>query len=57
MPTGVYGGGPDLTRRLAERHNTITHWPEGNPGNHFVAMEVPGAHAADIRAFFSPLRR
>jgi epoxide hydrolase len=55
VPTGVYSGGPALFRRLAERHNTIVHWPEDNPGNHFVAMEEPGAHAADIRAFFHGL--
>ncbi|WP_207921427.1 hypothetical protein [Micromonospora sp. KC721] len=56
MPSGVYGGGSALMRRLAERDNTIIHWPEGNPGGHFVAMEVPEAHAADIRAFFGKLR-
>ncbi|MEV4533999.1 epoxide hydrolase family protein [Asanoa sp. NPDC049518] len=55
VPSGVYGGGSPLMRRLAERDNTIVHWPEGNPGNHFVAMEQPHAHAADIRAFFSGL--
>src|SRR5690606_7187156 len=53
VPTGVYGGGPELCRRLVERNNIITHWPEDNPGDHFVAMEVPEAHAADIRAFFA----
>ncbi|WP_089243717.1 epoxide hydrolase family protein [Asanoa hainanensis] len=56
VPSGVYGGGSPLMRRLAERDNTIVHWPEGNPGNHFVAMEQPRAHAADIRAFFSAFR-
>ncbi|MDO3705498.1 epoxide hydrolase [Micromonospora sp. C28SCA-DRY-2] len=56
VPSGVYGGGPALVRRLAERHNRIIHWPEGNPGGHFVAMEVPHAHAADIRTFFGKLR-
>ncbi|MGK5521477.1 epoxide hydrolase family protein [Micromonospora sp. URMC 107] len=56
VPSGVYGGGPPLFRRLAERHNKIIHWPEGNPGGHFVAMEEPRAHAADIRAFFGKLR-
>ncbi|WP_173085085.1 epoxide hydrolase family protein [Phytohabitans rumicis] len=52
VPSGVYGGGPALFRRLADKHNTIVHWPEGNPGGHFVAMEEPVAHAADIKAFF-----
>ncbi|MGW4502426.1 epoxide hydrolase family protein [Micromonospora sp. NPDC004336] len=56
VPSGVYGGGSALMRRLAERDNTIVHWPQGNPGGHFVAMEEPLAHAADIRAFFAKLR-
>lgn len=55
VPTGVYHGSPGI-RRLAERQNKIIHWSEGNPGNHFVAMEVPDAHAADIRAFFDKVR-
>lgn len=55
VPTGVYGGGSPLMRTLAERDNKITHWPEGNPGNHFVAMEQPEAHVADIRTFFADL--
>ncbi|MEV0433399.1 epoxide hydrolase [Nocardia sp. NPDC050413] len=55
VPTGVYGGGSPLMRKLAERDNKITHWPSGNPGNHFVAMEEPTAHVADIRAFFAAL--
>ncbi|MBL1097459.1 epoxide hydrolase family protein [Streptomyces coffeae] len=56
VPTGVYNGPPGI-RRLAERHNTIAHWPEGNPGSHhFVAMELPGSVAADLRVFFGPLR-
>ena len=56
VPSGVYGGGSALMRRLAERDNTIVHWPQGNPGSHFVAMDEPLAHAADIRAFFKGLR-
>jgi pimeloyl-ACP methyl ester carboxylesterase len=56
VPSGVYGGGSALMRRLAERDNKIVHWPEGNPGGHFVAMEVPHVHAADIRAFFAAVR-
>jgi len=54
-PTGVYSGPPGI-RRLAERHNRIIHWPESNPGGHFVAMEEPEALAADIRAFFAKVR-
>lgn len=57
VPSGVYGGGSALMRRLAEKDNTIVHWPEGNPGrHHFVAMEEPAGHVADIRAFFSQVR-
>jgi epoxide hydrolase len=52
-PTGVYSGPPGI-RRLAERHNTIVHWPEDNPpGHHFVAMQRPDALAADMRTFFA----
>ncbi|MFD4355289.1 epoxide hydrolase family protein [Nocardia sp. NPDC058518] len=55
VPTGVYGGGSPLMRKLADHGNKITHWPSGNPGNHFVAMEEPAAHVADIRTFFAAL--
>ncbi|HEX4212965.1 MAG TPA: epoxide hydrolase [Candidatus Dormibacteraeota bacterium] len=52
-PTGVYSGPPGI-RRLAERHNHIVHWPEGNrAGHHFVAMERPEALAADMAIFFA----
>jgi epoxide hydrolase len=52
VPTGVYSGPPGI-RRLAERHNTIVHWPEDNPaGHHFIAMQRPDEVAADMRAFF-----
>ncbi|MEV7802527.1 epoxide hydrolase [Microbispora sp. NPDC088329] len=52
-PTGVYSGPPGI-RRLAERHNTILHWPEDNPGgHHFIAMDRPDRLAADIGAFFA----
>ncbi|MFF3222749.1 epoxide hydrolase family protein [Nocardia suismassiliense] len=56
VPTGVYGGGSALMLRLAQRDNDIVHWPEGNTGNHFVAMELPELHVADIRAFFAKVR-
>lgn len=56
VPTGLYSGPPGI-RRLAERHNTIVHWPEDNPGgHHFVAMEQPDAFAADMRKFFDLVR-
>ncbi|MEU0809901.1 epoxide hydrolase [Streptomyces sp. NPDC005970] len=55
-PTGVYSGAPGI-RRLAERHNTIVHWPTDNPGgHHFVAMERPDDVAADLRRFFDKVR-
>ncbi|WP_378733604.1 epoxide hydrolase family protein [Nocardia brasiliensis] len=56
VPTGVYGGGSALMLRLAQRDNDIAYWPEGNTGNHFVAMELPAEHAADIRTFFAKIR-
>ncbi|MGY0023898.1 epoxide hydrolase family protein [Streptomyces sp. YJ-C3] len=53
VPTGVYSGDAPAIRRLAERHNTIAHWPTGNPGgHHFVAMDQPEAFAADLTRFF-----
>ncbi|MFD0898955.1 epoxide hydrolase family protein [Actinomadura sediminis] len=56
VPTGLYSGPPGI-RRLAERHNTIVHWPEDNPGgHHFIAMERPDAVAADLRKFFTLVR-
>ncbi|MER5262624.1 epoxide hydrolase [Actinosynnema sp. NPDC002837] len=55
VPTGVYSGPPAI-RRLAERHNDIVHWPQAKPGGHFVALEVPGAFAAEVRAFFGKVR-
>ncbi|MEV6767642.1 epoxide hydrolase [Nocardia sp. NPDC051030] len=57
VPVGVYSGGSALMRRLADRDNLIAHWPEGNTGNHFLAMDVPEAHAADIRTFFASLQQ
>ena len=57
VPTGVYSGPPGI-RRLAERHNTILHWPEDNPGgHHFIAMDQPDHFAADVRAFFAKVRQ
>ncbi|MFC7386474.1 epoxide hydrolase family protein [Sphaerisporangium rhizosphaerae] len=56
VPTGVYSGPPGI-RRLAERHNTIVHWPQDNPGgHHFIAMDQPDHLAADLRAFFAKVR-
>ncbi|WP_326560320.1 epoxide hydrolase family protein [Micromonospora sp. NBC_01796] len=56
VPTGVYSGPPGF-RRLAERDNTIVHWPQDNPaGHHFVCMDQPDPVAADLRRFFADLR-
>jgi hypothetical protein len=56
VPTGVYSGPPGL-RRLAERTNTIVHWPETNPsGHHLIAMDRPADLAADMRRFFGRVR-
>ncbi|WP_067182164.1 epoxide hydrolase family protein [Microtetraspora niveoalba] len=55
VPTGVYCGPPAI-RRLADRNNTIIHWPDSNPGGHFVAMDEPEALARDLRAFFDKVR-
>ncbi|UNO41380.1 epoxide hydrolase [Streptomyces sp. MST-110588] len=52
VPTGVYSGAPGI-RRLAERTNTIVHWPTDNPGgHHFLAMQRARALAADLGRFF-----
>ncbi|MEU7528495.1 epoxide hydrolase [Saccharothrix sp. NPDC042600] len=55
VPTGVYSGPPGI-RRLAERHNRVVHWPEDNPGGHFVAMEEPVVFAKDLSTFLGGLR-
>lgn len=55
-PTGVYGGGSEFVKKRAERGNDIAHWPTDNAfSGHFVAMEQPAAHAADILAFAKKL--
>jgi len=43
-------------RSLAERSYDIRRWTEMPEGGHFAAMEQPEALAAEIRAFFRPLR-
>jgi microsomal epoxide hydrolase len=44
-------------RALAERAFTnIQRWTQQPRGGHFAALEEPEALAADIRAFFRPLR-
>lgn len=56
VPTGVYGGGSEAMRKRAALTSDIVHWPEDNAfSGHFIAMEQPVAHAADIAAFFAKL--
>ncbi|HYY89552.1 MAG TPA: epoxide hydrolase, partial [Chloroflexota bacterium] len=44
-------------RALAERaFASIERWTEQPRGGHFAALEEPEALAADVRAFFRPLR-
>ena len=43
-------------RSLAERSYDIRRWTEMPAGGHFAALEQPEALAAEIRAFFRPLR-
>jgi pimeloyl-ACP methyl ester carboxylesterase len=44
-------------RSLAERVYNIQRWTRMARGGHFAALEEPEALAAEIRAFFRPLRR
>jgi microsomal epoxide hydrolase len=43
-------------REWAERFFNVRRWTEFPRGGHFAAMEQPEALAADLRAFFRPLR-
>jgi pimeloyl-ACP methyl ester carboxylesterase len=43
-------------RQLAERAFNIQRWTVEPFGGHFAALEAPEALAADVRAFFRPLR-
>jgi epoxide hydrolase len=59
VPTGVANYPGELIRSLrahAEHFFNIVHWTELPRGGHFPAMEVPDLFAADVRAFFRPLR-
>ncbi len=44
-------------REWAERFFSVQRWSELPSGGHFAAMEEPALLAAEIRAFFRPLRR
>lgn len=43
-------------REWGERSFNIQHWTEMPSGGHFAALEEPDILAADVRAFFRPLR-
>ncbi len=43
-------------REWAERFFCVQRWSELPSGGHFAAMEEPALLAAEIRAFFRPLR-
>jgi hypothetical protein len=44
-------------REYAERsYPDIRQWTGPTRGGHFLALEEPGLLAADLRAFFRPLR-
>ena len=47
----------DYPREYAERsYRDIRQWTGPTRGGHFLALEEPGLLAADLRAFFRPLR-
>ncbi|GAA0269575.1 epoxide hydrolase family protein [Cryptosporangium japonicum] len=59
VPLGVAVFAHDITRpvrSLAERVYDVRHWSEFDRGGHFAGLEVPELLAADLRAFFSPVR-
>ncbi len=43
-------------RAWAERQYNIVHWTHQPKGGHFAALEVPDLLAADLAAFYRPLR-
>jgi hypothetical protein len=44
-------------RRVVARKYDLRRWTDMAAGGHFAAMEQPDALAAEVRAFFRPLRR
>lgn len=60
VPTGCAAFPGDIvvpSRRWAERdYPNLVHWTDMAAGGHFGALEVPELLAADLRAFFRPLR-
>jgi epoxide hydrolase len=56
VPSGVAVFGADETVRRLMPAPPDAHWTEFDRGRHFPAMEAPTQLAADLRAFFGPLR-
>jgi len=56
VPQGVAVFGADETVRRLVPVPSDAHWTEFKRGKHFPAMEAPAELAADLRAFFGPLR-
>ena len=60
VPTGYAHSRSEILRpprSLAERTYTdIRRWTRDGEGGHFAALEQPEALAAEVRAFFRPLR-
>ena len=56
VPQGFAVFGADQTVRKLVPAPPDAHWSEFSHGMHFPAMEAPADLAADLRAFFGPLR-
>jgi epoxide hydrolase len=56
VPQGFAVFGADETVRRLVPASADAHWTEFPHGKHFPAMEAPADLAADLRAFFAPLR-
>jgi pimeloyl-ACP methyl ester carboxylesterase len=56
VPQGFAVFGADETVRKLVPAAPDAHWAEFERGQHFPAMEAPAELAADLRAFFGPLR-
>lgn len=56
VPQGFAVFGADETVRRLVPAPPDAHWTEFERGKHFPAMEAPAELAADLRAFFGPLR-
>ena len=56
VPQGIAVFGADETVRKLVPAPADAHWTEFERGLHFPAMEAPGQLAADLHAFFGPLR-